>query len=487
MKKIIGLLICSSCILFDTVLATSKESTSQSKNVLFIAIDDLNTDIGCMNPEKKVKTPHIDRLAREGLLFKNAHCSSPSCHPSRVAVLTGKSPLNTGITNNLKDEPSHPSWRLSPILKNTQTIPEYFRSIGYTVKGSGKIFHGAQYYATEENDPDIWDSYYPSKTRQIPDQPVPPFDYFSVNKSSGRPAGHFDWTPLQVSDNAMSDYKVVDWALNEFQQNHDKPFFMAVGMFRPHVPFHVPQKYYDMYSKESIQLPEKSKNSALAIGDGSIVSKFGYDEFKWAEQTNNVKNALQGYYASVTFCDTMIGRLLDGLRDSKYANNTIIVLWSDNGYHLSEKNRFEKFTLWRESTHVPLIIKVPNLTKNHSICTQPVNLIDIFPTLVDLTGGMPSNNLDGESLLPWLNNPDLIKNSPSVIVGPEPGSWAVVSNKYRFIHYFNGMEELYDIIDDPKEERDLSNNSKYNYIIDYFKSIVKPQIPEFIPEGAKVN
>lgn len=463
---------------------------AERPNVLFIAVDDLNTWVSPMQPQKKVVTPNLEKLAAESMLFMNAHCASPSCHPSRVAVMTGRSPLNTGITRNIKNAPAHPSWRLSPVLEEVETLPEFFSRMGYSVKGGGKIFHGAQYQKEEENDPSIWDEFYPSKIRQIPEQPVPPFDYFKKNKSEGRPAGHFDWTPLAVRDEDMADCKVVDWALGELNRDHDRPFFLGVGIFRPHVPFHVPEKYYDLYPDEALTLPEGSPEGLqppFAVTTDSVIGKWGYDEYQWAEKTGHLKDALRGYLASVTFCDAMIGRLLDGLRSSPCADNTIVVLWSDHGWHLAEKERFSKFTLWRESTHVPLIIKAPGVTAPGSTCNRPVNLLDLYPTLAELCSGEPAAGLDGESLVPWIENPALPKASLSVIVGPEPGSWAAVSDHFRYIRYFNGLEELYDRRNDPCEQRDLSANPDYYHVKEFFLDRVPRQIPEFIPDGAILN
>jgi arylsulfatase A-like enzyme len=456
-----------------TIVRSSDTGKAALPNILFVAVDDLNAWIGPMHPKAKVVTPNMDRLAAESMLFINAHCASPSCHPSRVATMTGRSPLKTGITQNIKNAPGYPSWRLSSVLKNAETLPEFFSRMGYSVKGGGKIFHGAQYEKEEENDPAIWDDFYPSKNRQIPEQPVPPFDYFKKNKSEGRPAGHFDWTPLDVADKDMSDYKVVDWALGELRAEHNKPFFLAVGMFRPHVPFQVPKKYYDLYPDEKLTVPPgypEGVSAPYAVTTDAVVGKWGFDEYHWADKTGNLKNAMRGYLAGVTFCDAMLGRLMDGLRDSRYADNTIVVLWGDNGYHLAEKERFEKFTLWKESTHIPLLIKVPGMTVPGSVCSRPVSLLDMYPTLVDLAGSEPSPQLDGVSLIPWLEHPDLPKETPAVIVGPEPGSWAVVSERYRYIHYFNGIEELYDLRKDPAEQQDLSGDAAFNHVKEYFKN-----------------
>lgn len=486
-KSLIILIIVLVVLLINGTVLGSKVT---KPNVLFIAVDDLNAWIGPMQPQKKVITPNLNRLASEGVLFTNAHCASPSCSASRIAIMTGRSPLNTGMTQNVTSAPVSPVWRLFPLLKDAETLPEFYKRQGYSVKGGGKIFHGVQYHPYEENDPAIWDEFFPSKTRQIPEQPVPPFDYGQKNKAEGRPAKYLDWTPLKVDDKEMSDYKVVDWALSELGKEHDKPFFLAVGIFRPHVPFHVPEKYYDLYPDESLTIPKGYPNGAnppLTVTSNSVIGKFGFDEYQWAKRTGHTKDVMRGYLASVTFSDVMIGRLMDGLRNSPYAENTIVVLWSDHGWHLAEKERFSKFTLWREATQVPLIIKVPGMTKGNSVCKRPVNLLDVYPTLAEICGVKPLTPTDGVSLVPWLRNPKLPKETPSIIVGPEPGSWAVVTDRFRYIRYFNGMEELYDHKKDPLEYFDLSKDKAYNHVKEYFKDSVPRQVPKFMPKDYILN
>ena len=475
---------------FASAAPTAAVPPAPRPNILFIAVDDLNTWISCMRPEKKLITPHLDQLAGEGVKFLNAHCASPSCHPSRVALMTGRSPLKTGITRNLKNVPSTPSWRLSPLLKDAVTLPEFLKGLGYSVKGGGKIFHGTQYDRMEENDPAIWDDFFPSKQRQIPEQPVPPFDYFKRNKDSGRPQGHLDWTPLAVEDREMSDYKVVDWALGELKQEHTKPFFLAVGLFRPHVPFQLPEKYYDLYPRDQIELPATyppGVRPAPAVTSLDVVGAFGRRSFLWARENNHLQDALRGYFAGVTFCDTMIGRLLKGLRESRYAESTIVILFSDNGYHLAEKERFEKFTLWSESTRVPLLIKAPGVSTAGGICRRPVSLLDLYPTIVELSGGRKPAGLDGESLVPWLKNPAAGKSTPAVVVGPEPGSWAIVTNEHRYISYFDGTDELYDLREDPGEFRNLAGAPAQQSLKAALRNAVPRQVPEFIPLGASPN
>ena len=467
--------------------ASAAPPSSTRPNVLFVAVDDLNCWINCMGSHYGVITPHLDQMAKEGVSFVNAHCASPCCHPSRVAVLTGCSPQKTGVVRNWHTVPTIPSWRLSPVLTNAVTLPEYFKAMGYEVKGGGKIFHATQYERYNENDPTIWDDYFPSRQQAIPFQPTPPFDFFKLNKQSGRPQGYLDWTPLKIADNEMSDYKVVDWALSEIKKEHANPFFLAVGLFRPHVPFQVPEKYYELYPPEKIPQPPvypAGVTPAPAVMSTNIIGAFGRSSYLWARDTHNVTNAVRGYLASVTFCDTMLGRLLTGLRESRYGSNTVIVLFSDNGYHLTEKERFEKFTLWKESTRVPLLIVAPNIARPGGICREPVSLLDLFPTLVELCGGRPFQQLDGETLVPWLTNPAIAKSTPVYTFGSEPGNLAMVSKQFRYISYFNGSEELYDLQKDPDEFINLSTETAYQEVLAGIRKSLPHRVAEFTPPGA---
>ncbi len=464
--------------------------SARKPNILFIAVDDLNSWV--LRPDKPARTPNLDKLLSQSTVFTHAQCASPSCHPSRVAVMTGRSPLETGIVRNLKlTSTRNPSWRQAPTLARAVTLPEYLRQAGYGVKGSGKVFHATQYESEHENDPAVWDEYFPEKNRPMPFQPVPPLDYFAKNKAAGRPAGHFDWTPLHVEDRDMSDYQVVDWALSELRKPQDKPVFLAVGLFRPHVPFHVPEKYYKEYPLESIRVPAgypPHLTPPRAVVTDGVVSKFGRDLYQWSVANGQVEEAIQGYLASVSFFDAMLGRLLRGLDESPSGDSTIIVLWSDNGYHLAEKERFEKFTLWREATNVPLVIRLPKGRGQPGICNRPVSLLSLYPTIADLIEGPPPpSELDAESLRPWLQNPDAEKSTPVIVAGSDPGSFAVVTQDFRYIRYADGSEELYNLKADPDELRDVSGLPKYATAQTALKGLLPAKFNEFMPTGGRPN
>jgi len=450
-------------------------------NVLFIAVDDLNDWANCLGGRPGVFTPNIDRLAERGVVFTNAHCSAPACNPSRASIMTGVRPSSSGIYHNGQD------WRESPYLKDTVTIPEYFKSQGYSVKGGGKIFHCLSWirtrYGTDENDYSIWDYYFPSNTRSMPDSIWPEssrvdgegtvrWDPVAKGKTEWRPSYYFDWGSLKNPDEEMADYKVVDWAVSELKKEHDKPFFHAVGIFRPHIPWFVPQKYFDLYPLDQITLPPIKEND---LEDCSEVGK-SFCRRKWQEwivQNKMWKQAVQAYLACISFADAQVGRLLDALENSPYAGNTVVVLWSDHGMHIGEKEHWEKFTLWEESTRVPLIFSAPGVAKAGSLCSKSVTLLDVYPTLVELCGQKPGTELEGESLVTWLKNPEAPKEKPAVTTWGV-NNHAIRTERWRYIRYHDGTEELYDHNNDPDEYTNLAGMAEFDSL--------KNELAQWLPE-----
>ena len=461
---VVSILLICSCI---------SEHESQKTNVLFISIDDMNDWGGCMGGRDGVLTPNLDKLAARSTLFYNAHCVAPACCPSRTSVMTGVRPGTSGIYNN-----QH-LWRESPVLANAITIPEFFREQGYAVKGGGKIFHALSWvrtgYGVDQNDPDIWDEYFPSKERSMPES-IWPESYIVDSAGTvtwepvvaagteNRPACFFDWGPLG-SNEEMPDYKVVEWAVEELSKDHDKPLFLAVGIFRPHIPWFVAEEYFKPYPLDELVLPEILEND---LDDVSSVTE-NWVRRSWQEwllEQGKWEEAVQAYQASMTFSDAMLGRLLRGLEESGQAENTIIVLWSDHGMHIGEKEHWEKFTLWEESTRVPLIIAVPGITpEDGAVCHEAVSLLDVFPTLVELMNSEPWDQLEGISLLPLLKDPDADRLEPAVTTYGE-NNHAVRTERWRYIHYHNSDEELYDHDTDPDEYYKLSGKEEHRNLMD---------------------
>jgi arylsulfatase A-like enzyme len=411
---------------------------AERTNVLFIAIDDLNDWIGCLGGNPDVKTPNLDRLASRGMLFTNAHCAAPLCNPSRAALMFGVRPSTSGIYTN-----SQPP-RKSPALSNAVSLAQHFMANGYRVAGAGKIFHGGY------PDPQSWHEYFPSQKQTKPSDPVPPKT--PANGIEG--TAHFDWGPLAVSDKEMGDFKVVDWVSRELHRKHDRPFFLACGLFRPHLPWYVPHKYFDMYPLGRLTLPKVNNDDLddvpplgrkMARPNGDHKSVIDHDQWR---------QAVQGYLASISFADAQVGRLMEAFDNSPYAKNTTIVLWSDHGWHLGEKLHWRKFSLWEEATHNVLMVVSPGRTKAGGRCARTVSLMDIYPTLIE-TCGLPKREVDGNSLVPLLENPAAQwRNAALTTYGRNNHS--IRTEEWRYIRYNDGSEELYDRRKDPLEWDNLA-------------------------------
>lgn len=425
-------------------------------NVLFIAIDDLNDYISPLANHPGVKTPNFDRLAERSVTFANAHCAAPACHPSRVAVMTGVHPAKSGIYVNLFGARG-PRWREeSPVLKDAVVLSQHFRDHGYRAVGGGKIFHALQWTPGDsQNDPAAWDA-----CRGDPLDPISK-DWVRAKFESdeemgiapGRPLGPsklFGAAPLSVPDEETGDHLVVDWAIGEMRAPQPKPLFLAVGLFRPHIPFEVPQKWFDLHPLAAVKLPVIQADDLADAHDHGRRSWH-----KWVVENKQWEKLMQGYLASISYVDHQVGRLLDALDASPMKDNTVIVLWSDHGFHIGEKENWEKFALWTRATRVPLFIHAPRLSRDGQRTRQPATLTDLYPTLCELAGLPVPAQCDGASLVPQLKNPDAPRSRTSltscVFAGEQTASHAVSDARYRFIRYGNDFEELYDLETDPHE------------------------------------
>ena len=440
-------------------------------DILFIMIDDLNDWVGPLGGHPQVKTPNIDRLAARGITFTNAYTTAASCNPSRTSLMSGLRPSTTGIYNNT------PDWRIVEELKGVTMMPAHFRKHGYHTAGGGKIFHAHRYFdvgMTGFNDPDSWDEFYPSKQRQMPDEILP------VNRArNGHPKGieflGFDWSGLLTEDFAMADGRVSDWAVRELSGNHEQASFTAVGIYRPHLPWYVPQKYVDMYPLESIIIPEVPEDDLDDVPQVVHAAEMGGRiAHEWVVREGKWRAAVRAYLASISFADAMVGKVLDALDNSGRAGNTIIVLLSDHGWQLGHKLRWRKMALWRQVNRVPLIIAAPGVTTPGTKSNRPVSLLDLYPTLVDLAGlPLPAQRMEGNNLLPLLKNPEAKWDHVAI------STWgymnhAVQDERYRYIRYRKGEEELYDHEKDPNEWTNRAGMSEYKR--------VKERLIKFLPE-----
>ena len=408
-------------------------------NVLFIAIDDLNDWVGCLGGHPDVRTPNLDRLARRGVLFSNAHCAAPLCNPSRAALMTGVRPSTSGVYTNRQP------MRQSPVLRDAVTLSQHFMAHDYRVIGGGKIYHGLF------PDPASWQAYFPSQTRNQPPSPQPP-----RRPLNGIPdTAHFDWGPLDVGDEEMGDWQTASWAISELEKAHDRPFFLACGIFRPHLPWYVPAKYFDMYPPDKITLPTVKEDDLDDVPPIGREMANANDDHRRVIEHGQWRKAVSAYLASITFADACVGRVIEALDASRYAKNTAVVLWSDHGWHLGEKLHWRKFALWEEATRNVLTISAPGVTQPGGRCGRSVNLLDIYPTLIDLCGLAPRKGLEGASLMPLLRKPQAVWDRPAVTTYGR-NNHSVRDERWRYIRYRDGTEELYDHTQDELEWRNLA-------------------------------
>ena len=444
-----------SCVLW-CAMAVSAAGEPARPNILFISVDDLNDWIGCLGGHPQAKTPNLDRLADSGVLFTNAHCAAPACNPSRTAIMTGIAPNQSGLYDNRQP--------MREVLPNAVLLPKYFSQHGYWSAGSGKILH---YFI----DADSWDAYYPPKQGEDPFPRTLHPQTRPVSLPRGGPWQYVetDWGALDASDEEYGgDWLVSKWIGEQLGKEHDQPFFLACGIYRPHEPWFVPRKYFDRFPIDEIQLPPGYREDDLddlpAEGQRRGPNRY----FAHIREHGQWKRGIQGYLASIAFADAMIGRVIDALEAGPHRDHTIVVLWSDHGWHLGEKQHWQKYTAWRLCTRVPLIVRVPPGTSGlpagtvaGTVCSQPVNLVSLFPTLTDLAG-LPANPAcHGPSLLPLLRNPNTDWPHPSVTFLSQPGSFGLSTEGWRYVRYAEGGEELYDVDSDRYEWTNLANSSAH--------------------------
>lgn len=469
MKNITALLVpfglLAACTTSTNVDNHQQEESPEHPDVLFLAMDDLRDWTGYLTNFSDVKTPNLDRLAAESMIFSHAYCAAPACGPSRTALLTGKSPSNTGVYENYSTWPDD--------LREHVSLTRHFMDNGYYVAGFGKIYHGS-------GDFQQWHRYdLVGEFHSCVDDPDHP-------KAMGNP---FDFP-----DSLDYDWQRATKTIEIIEQGTSTPLFVACGTILPHLPWNAPRRFFDMYPLDSIKLPETKKDDledVPFIGQ-KIARKEIRDHYcknlSWTHQeivdSGLWKINIQAYLASISYADEQIGRILDAWNNSKHAENGIIVLWGDHGYHLGEKERWSKFTLWEVGTRTPLLMKMPGITEPGAVCDVPVNLLDIFPTLVDACNLSPRNDLDGLSLLPLLRDPDLQWDRGSVTIHGKDNV-AVRTKDWRYIHYCDGSKELYYHPDDPNEWNNLANDPDYMPIINELHKWVPECVPATPPRRNK--
>jgi arylsulfatase A-like enzyme len=526
-------------VLATGVIEESGEKMSDRPNVLFIICDDLNDSVEGMGGHPQARTPHIDKLASEGVSFQNAHCAAPLCGPSRASIWTGVYPHKSGIYGYHQ---SKYTWRDSPVLKNAITVFEHFAAHGYQVLTTGKITHnnhhlaemiwelgGKDAFAANATfGPFAWDGVskvvHPSMklpwglNRFETFAPLSDVPGILPDPERGIP-GHQGWSLLNKpfryngadDRDMMPDEKSAAWATEKLSLPFDKPFFLAVGFMRPHTPWIAPDEFFHQHPLDSIQLPP------YLDGDTEDCGPLSPDRFEASHERMNRfrrlleaypdnegwKMAVQGYLACVSFVDHQIGKVLNALEESDHADNTIVILTSDHGFHIGEKSHLHKNTVWEESTRVPLIFRLPgNINNSGRKCFLPVSLIDLYPTLIQLCGlpaepnkGKSDQPLDGQNLVRLILDPTADKwDGRGVALTAVTGvsqvqigelapvneqHYSVRSRDFRYVRWADGFEELYDHRDDPNEWNNLADQPGYHQI----KKDLRGQMYELLDVG----
>lgn len=436
-------------ILLSVLCATSGARSETRPNVLFIAVDDLNHWVGYLGRNKQTITPNLDRLAARGTRFTHSYCAAPVCNPSRAALMSGLRPFTTGVYDNGDD------WRtvISPEL----TLPTTFRKAGYVVKGAGKIYHESFARRSE------WDDYLANPGKD----PVPTGD---------KGVGGIKFAPLDCRDEDLREWKIVQYGIDELGKPQDKPFLLTIGLHKPHMPWNVPRKYYDLHPLDQIELPPHRDDDLADLPPAAVRMARPEGDHRAMLASGRWKEAVQAYLAAISYADAMIGRLIDALEKSPHARNTIVVLWGDHGWHLGEKQHWRKFALWEEATRAPLIWIVPGVTKPDTVCDRAIDFMTIYPTLTDLAGIPTPSHVQGKSIRALLADPKAEWNDPAITTHGY-NNHTVRTEGWRYIRYANGDEELYDEEKDPYEWTNLAAREEF--------AARKAELARFLPTSNK--
>lgn len=436
-----------------------------SPDVLVIVVDDLNDWIPLLDSDSPIETPNLNRLAKRGMLFKRAYCMSPACNPSRAATWTGIRPTTSGVYGNKSD------WRFA--LAARQTIFQRFQDAGYSVRGAGKIFH--HHLNGAFHDDASFHDFQPMRPQSYP-----------AEKLNGAPeygSRNTDWGawPPDVRDSI--DYGTAEFCVSSLRSPPEgRPLFLACGIFKPHSPFFSPEEFHQRV--EGPFMPERNVSDWSDLPSGAE-TLLGKKKWFWngmmqleRKRSGAYQEFVQAYAACVRFADAQIGRVLDALDQSPRRDSTIIVLWSDHGFHLGEKDHIEKFALWEKSNHIPLVLVVPDVTVPGSVCEHPVDMSALYPTLLELCHLPPDGQCDGRSVAGLLRNPLDEWTNPALMTYL-PGNHAIRSRRWRFIRYADGSEELYDHEVDPHEWTNLASDERMEEVlVEHRRWLPKTEAPQ---------
>jgi uncharacterized sulfatase len=463
--------------LITALPAAEPSAVPQKFNVLFIAVDDMNNDLGCYG-HPLVKSPNIDRLAARGVRFDRAYCQFPLCSPSRSSLMTGLRPSQTRVFNL--------TYHFRTGLPDVVTLPQLFKNNGYYSARVGKMYHygnPGDIGTSGLDDPPSWNQFVNPAGR---DKTTLELDVINYTPRRGLGAAMAFLADAQGRDEEHTDGKVALEAIRLLEQHTDQPFFIGAGFYKPHCPWITPKQYFDLYPLEQITLPPITPETPTNYPAPALASTRPWPYLGITpEQARECKRA---YYAAISFVDAQIGRLLDAMDRLHLWDNTIVVFWSDHGYHLGEHGLWFKQSLFEESARVPLIIAAPRVKGNGKACPRPVEFVDLYPTLADLAGLAAPTNLAGASLRPLLNNPKQPWSRPAftqVQRGGFPG-YSVRTERWRYIEWDDGQRgaQLYDQEADPQELNNLAANPTFAAVLEEMKSLVKKNWPVRITGGA---
>ncbi|MBM3877043.1 MAG: sulfatase [Verrucomicrobia bacterium] len=449
-------------------LCTVPLAGAEKLNVLFIAVDDMNNDLGCYG-HPLVKSPNIDRLAARGTRFDRAYCQFPLCSPSRVSIMTGLRPDTTQVFDLQKD------FRKTS-LPNVVTMPQTFMKGGYFSARVGKIYHygnPGQIGTPGLDDAASWNVAINPRGRDKDDEPI----ITQYTGAKGSFGASMSYLAAEGADTDQTDGKVATETIKLLEANKDKPFFIAAGFYRPHTPYVCPKKYFDLYPLDSIRLVQDPTNDRDDIPRPAITianPNYGLND-------TQLRECLRAYYACISFVDAQVGRLLDALDRLKLADKTIVVFWSDHGYLTGQHGLWMKQSVFEESARVPFIIATPGQKAKGRACGRTVELVDVHPTLADLCALQPPTHLPGQSLRPLLNDPSATWTKPAhtqVWRGTFPGH-SVRTERWRYTEWDNGRQgaELYDHHNDPRELTNLAADPKLAAVVAEMKALLVKNWP----------
>jgi uncharacterized sulfatase len=482
---------------FLSLTCSAAFTADKPLNVLFIAVDDMNCDLGCYgNPQ--VKSPNIDRLAKMGVRFERAYCQFPLCSPSRSSLMTGLRPDTTQVYDLQK--------RFRTVIPDVVTIPQMFMNNGYYAARVGKIYHygnPGDIGTSGLDDPPSWNHFVNPAGR---DKTVLENDIINYTPKRGLGSAMSFLADKQGKDEEHTDGKVAIEGVKLIEEHsraerdslpkaarragaeapgNGKPFFLAIGFYKPHTPYVAPAKYFENYPMNTIKLPEEPAGNRDTKPKAALQST---PQPLFGVTVDQARECKQAYYAAISFVDAQIGKVLDAMDRNKLWDSTVVVFWSDHGYHLGQHGLWMKQSLFEESARVPMIIVAPGAKGNGKMSPRTVEFVDLYPTLADLSGLKPPANLQGKSLRPLLDDPQAKWDKPA-FTQVWRGSFAghsVRTERWRYTEWNGGKDgvELYDQDSDPKEFTNLAGDPKHSATLAELKAMIdRNWANEYKPSG----